>query len=370
MYGMEPMPPPPELRAETDDTHGQRIENEVNITRRAMLGYGLAGAALAAVGGVAKTTSELMSVDQMAADFLYRGTETSYPSLAAGPIHAGIGQHRVSDRVMVHGGIGQTGRRCRQLAELLGQGAYRDRRLHYSDPAPEGVDLGQAVEAYARLQDSAIYMDEVCVSMGLLARTSIHLRQAENYRLQNGKPLPAATPAVGAIASLTILNSPTMGLDSVYHGEAIKDLLSLWEDREAHLSDKFAVKALDKLINRHERDLKGALCGAARELFDALPPKMWLSQMRQIRDVHLLSLAQSGQLQGFIGPWTRVLYVRSDNDRVVKNNESCEAAEEMAALSEASFSVVTMYDAGHANVARLAQDWAYKKWVGARTLSA
>ncbi|HEX8762662.1 MAG TPA: hypothetical protein VF733_02770 [Candidatus Saccharimonadales bacterium] len=342
---------------------------DVDLTRRHLLAYSVAGLGLATAGGAIKLTGEAIVADRLMADFLYKGVETGYPQLTTQVVNAARGVYPNHDRVVLHGGIGQIGQRCRQLAELLAAGIYHGRTIHYSNPAPEGIDLHQAAEAYSQLQEKSYFMHEISVSMGLLTRTGIHLAGADQYRQRHGKEMPAIMPAAGAVGSFTILNGPTMGLQTVYNGQMISELLRLWDDRDPHMSDKFAIKALDKLVNRHENDAGTALKGAARELFDRLPPRMWLSQIRQIRDINVLELAQQGRLAGFIGPWTRMLYVRSD-DRVVKNAEACEAAEEVAALTGASFSVLTLENAGHANVARLAKDPKYRKWVGERTLPA
>jgi hypothetical protein len=331
----------------------------------------LAAGATAVAGGIMKLAGDGMAIDKALPRLYYPGTLTRFVTLPASDAFAPSPTRPDTIGVSLFTGIGQEEQRAATLAKEMANGPFAGWDVSYSAFALQGIDTRQTSDAYLRVQGIYDQIHEVTNSMGLLVRANIHAMHVMDYVNKYGALPPHLPAAQGAVKTLTIVSGPTRGIEDVHHADMIEGIFSRFQP-QASMSGKFIMKALDKSVNNYEpgSDFKAVLESAAGETFDQLSPMLWLSQIYQVLNTNLVDLAQRELLRGWIGSWTKVLYVKSDNDQVVMAAEACDAARVVAETLGAGFEVLNMPGTGHANIPALCKNPQYRTWIGERILSA
>lgn len=350
MSTFENAPVPAEL------LRGTPIREEIEFRRasrrQVLMGGALAvGTLLIPAGAVAATNI----LDEAVNHMVYPGTESPILTIGYGDTPAKDLPY-APEAANVYAGLGQRPEVAHKMAVKLAGSPYDGKRLSYTAYAAQGLDVPNMTDEYEDLESTLDAQHVFCNSMGSVSWANV---MGEKYqRLLAARPhnqLAVADDgsnphAPKPIKTLTFCGSP-FDVEDVYQAEAVK-LISHY-GLSGTMSQKFLAKLVLAINSNHQyRGIKNMLETAAQDTFDALPPKMWASQICQLGATSVGSFMRS--FAGAITPDTLVMYLRPVDprgDSVVKVEQASKRIGEFFTQNYGcQFEEVMMKDAGHADI--------------------
>ena len=323
------------------------------LARRKVLLWGgaIAGGALLP----AKIGLDWYAYDEAVNHFAYPGDESPIVTLGYDGIAAADLPHAESG-TLIYAGLGQHPEVARKMAQKLAAATYKDRRVSYNEYAGQGLRVDNQADEYEALEETVTELDLFLNSMGSItwanAMGEKHRRFMEASSVQAARQVSnQRNPhAPVRLRTVTFCSSPFDAHD-VYQETAVRAIAGL--GLNGTLTEKFLAKmVLNINSDRNYRDFKELLEAASQETFDALPPKMWASQVFQLGTTSIKDFASA--YRGAITPDTLVLYLRpkrGSDDRVVKVDQAqARMGRFFTEQFNTDFKVVEMPGAGHADI--------------------
>jgi hypothetical protein len=352
MATFENAPLPPELLQGTPLR--EELEFRQLSRRKVLVGGSLVlGAALAPVGVV----SAWNAVDDAVNSMVYPGTESPIVTLGYGRTPARKILY-AEEAANIYAGLGQRAETAHKMAVKLAGTPYNGKRLSYNEYANQGLDVENQTDEYEDLEQTLFEEHVFCNSMGSVTwanvmgkkhERAVNAAQGSAIKLAGNQPNPHAPRH---LKTLTFCGSP-LDSNDVYQSKAVKIISDL--ALNGTLTEKFLTKLV--LAIRSNKDyggIKDMLESAANDAFDALPPKMWASQVCQLGATGIQSFVNS--YAGAIDKDTLVMYLRPIDPRADSVVKVDQAAGRIGHFFSDNFGCkfqeIMLKDAGHADIDR------------------